>query len=461
MAAPAPWILRYQDGTLVVEGADCDVLPDDFVFDERVQAPRGPAWRYAEVVLGARAAGQPLDDQARAFAPLPLDHLAERSPRWYQREALEAWVAQGRRGAVILPTGSGKTYVAELAILTTQRPTLIVAPTIDLVNQWHTRMRAVFGVECGILGGGQHELGPLTVSTYDSAMLHLGRYGDRFGLVIWDEAHHLAAPQRIAAAACCLAPFQLALTATWEREDGREALLDALLGGGIAYRREITELAGDFLADYETVRLTVHLGPDERARYDECRQTFQDFCRSSGIGIGGPGGWQSFLRAAARSQAGRAAHKAFLEYKSIAHGSEQKLELLASLLAEEHGRPTLIFTHDNATAYRVSREFLVPCITHRTDIKERKALIAAFSSGELPVLATSRVLNEGVDLPAAEVAIVLSGTGTVREHVQRLGRILRPGEGKRAVLYELVSAGTTEEHASSRRRQHSAYAREA
>mgnify|MGYP002632250223 CR=1 FL=1 len=451
------WTLRYQDGTLIVEGADLADLPEEFEFDDRIKAPRGPAWRYADVVLGAHRSGRPLDDQAKAFEKLPLEHLAERQARPYQREALDAWVANGRRGAVILPTGSGKTFVAELAILTTQRPALIVAPTIDLVNQWHTRMRAVFGVACGILGGGVHELGPITVSTYDSAALHLGRYGDRFGLVVWDEAHHLAAPGRIAAAECCLAPFRLALTATWERQDGREELLHSVLGGGIVYRREITELAGDYLADYETVQLIVHLGPKERARYEECRETFRDFCRSEGIGIGGPGGWQSFLRASARSKAGRAAHKCFMEYKSIAHGSEQKLELLASLLADEHGRRTLIFTHDNATAYRVSREFLVPCITHRTDIRERKAIIEAFSAGTLPVLVTSRVLNEGVDLPEAEVAVVLSGSGTVREHVQRLGRILRPGKGKQAILYELVSAGTTEEYASSRRRQHSAY----
>jgi superfamily II DNA or RNA helicase len=73
------------------------------------------------------------------------------------------------------------------------------------------------------------------------------------------------------------------------------------------------------------------------------------------------------------------------------------------------------------------------------------------------VLATSRVLNEGVDVPEAEVAVVLSGSGTVREHVQRLGRILRPASGKQAVLYELVVAGTVEELTSARRREHSAY----
>jgi superfamily II DNA or RNA helicase len=67
------------------------------------------------------------------------------------------------------------------------------------------------------------------------------------------------------------------------------------------------------------------------------------------------------------------------------------------------------------------------------------------------------VLNEGVDVPDASVAVVISGSGSVREHVQRLGRILRRKDGKRAVLYELVSAGTSETYTSERRREHDAY----
>jgi len=70
---------------------------------------------------------------------------------------------------------------------------------------------------------------------------------------------------------------------------------------------------------------------------------------------------------------------------------------------------------------------------------------------------TSQVLNEGVDVPAAGVGIVLSGSGSVREHVQRLGRLLRKFEGKQAVLYEVVARGTAEEFTSEKRRQHHAY----
>jgi superfamily II DNA or RNA helicase len=100
---------------------------------------------------------------------------------------------------------------------------------------------------------------------------------------------------------------------------------------------------------------------------------------------------------------------------------------------------------------------LCPCITHRTETKERRLYLDGFAKGEFTVMVTSRVLNEGVDLPGAEVAIIVSGTATVRESVQRLGRILRPRPGKEAVLYELVAEGTNESFISERRRDHDAY----
>ena len=96
-------------------------------------------------------------------------------------------------------------------------------------------------------------------------------------------------------------------------------------------------------------------------------------------------------------------------------------------------------------------------ITHQTKVAERSELLDRFRQGELGILATSRVLNEGVDVPAARVAIVVSGSGSVREHVQRLGRILRPDGDKRAVLYELVAGNTGEARTSERRRRHRAY----
>jgi superfamily II DNA or RNA helicase len=56
---------------------------------------------------------------------------------------------------------------------------------------------------------------------------------------------------------------------------------------------------------------------------------------------------------------------------------------------------------------------------------------------------STRALNEGLDVADAEVA-VLTGGGGGRDYLQRLGRILRPADGKRAVVYEVVARGTHE-----------------
>ena len=196
---------------------------------------------------------------------------------------------------------------------------------------------------------------------------------------------------------------------------------------------------------------------EEQNAYRDARRRYQDFVRANRISMGGPDGWTRFIQVAARSKAGRDALKGWFEARRIAHGTQRKLDLLEDILAEESGRRTLIFTDDNATAYRISREFLVPCITHQTPARERSAILEGFASGAYRVVVNSRVLNEGVDVPEAEVAVVISGTGSVREHVQRLGRILRPRDGKEAILYEMVTVGTSEERTSARRREHEAY----
>ena len=134
-----------------------------------------------------------------------------------------------------------------------------------------------------------------------------------------------------------------------------------------------------------------------------------------------------------------------------------KIESLWRILGKHRHDRILIFTEDNDTVYRLSRLLLLPVITHQTRPQERADLLARFASGALPVLLTSKVLNEGVDVPEANVAIILSGSGSVREHVQRLGRILRKSGDKQAILYEVVTRGTVEEFTSNRRRQHSAY----
>jgi superfamily II DNA or RNA helicase len=450
-----PLTLRYESGTVVITGGADQTLPG-CVPDPRTGTLRAEGRHYRAIVESLRVQRRAYVDQARGWEPMAFTLRTTREPFPHQVEARAAWWEGGARGVVVLPTGTGKTYLAILAIQQAARPTLVVTPSIDLLHQWYHELTLAFGGPVGAMGGGEYDLQPLTVTTYDSAYIHLDRWGARFGLMVFDECHHLPGPTYRLIALGSLAPFRLGLTATPERADGEDAVLPSLVGP-IVYRREIGQLAGAYLAEYRTERLYVELSPQESAEYAEARRRYRDFLRASGIDLGAPQGWGRFLAAAFRSEEGRQAYAAYRRQRQIALATPGKLQLLEQLLARHARDRCLIFTYDNATVYHIARRFLVPAITHQTKPKERQQILARFHAGEYPVVVTSQVLNEGVDVPAAGVGIVLSGTGSVREHVQRLGRLLRKHAAKQAILYEVVSRGTAEEFTSERRRQHGAY----
>ena len=452
--------LSFRGGTLLLKGLPKDaalVLErglERLAWDEREAVFRAPAADYAPIVMALRQAGVEVTDTARKYETLTLAPRVKKEPFPFQTEALEAWRAHRFRGVVVLPTGSGKTHVAKLAILARQRSALVVVPTIDLLNQWYDELSGAFGAPVGIIGGGYHEVEDLTVTTYDSANLHMERLGDRFGLLIADECHHAPSPTYALAMRMSLAPFRLGLSATPERADGRTC--DDILGP-IVYRKDITDLSGEYISSYDIDRREIVLSSEERAAYEHERAVYRDFVRSHGIRMSDPRGWGQFVMLSSQSDAGRRAFLAYRKQRALALAAPGKIEELALLLHQHRDGRTIVFTEDNATVYQISRRFLLPAITHQTKVKERSRILADLNAGKLTAVVTSKVLNEGVNVPEANVAIVLSGSGSVREHVQRLGRILRKSENKRATLYELVAAGTSEEHVSERRREHVAY----
>jgi superfamily II DNA or RNA helicase len=450
--------LAFDGGTLVLEGAAGELLAElpGCRFDERTKSYRAQAHHYRAIVEEIRRRRLRYEDRARHYQPTPWELRSDRRPFPHQAEALETWWKEGGRGVVVLPTGTGKTFLALMAIARTGRPALVVTPTIDLLNQWYGELKAAFGVPIGLLGGGSYDLQPITATTYDSAYIHLERWGNRFGLLVFDECHHLPGETYLQAAVGSIAPYRLGLTATPERVDGREQLLDRLVGP-LVYRREIKQLAGYFLAEYRTERVQVELSAEDQERYRLAREHYRNFVTQRGISMGSPSGWQRFLMESCRSAEGRAAFLAYREQKRLALAAPAKLQKLEALLDRHRDDRVLIFTYDNATVYQIARRFLVPAITHQTKTKERQQILERFHSGKYNVVVTSQVLNEGVDVPAANVGVILSGTGSVREHVQRLGRLLRKQDDKQALLYEVVTRDTAEEFTSERRRQHHAY----
>jgi superfamily II DNA or RNA helicase len=159
------------------------------------------------------------------------------------------------------------------------------------------------------------------------------------------------------------------------------------------------------------------------------------------------------VAAASRTAEGRAALEAWRITRALIALTQAKRDALAALLERHADSKVLVFTGDNESAYRIARERLVMPITCDISRSEREEALAAFRSGGVRALVSSRVLNEGVDVPDADVAIVVGGTQGEREHVQRIGRILRPSPGKRATVYELVAAATSEVKRSDERRR--------
>jgi superfamily II DNA or RNA helicase len=207
--------LSYDEGTLILLDADENFNPpSSFVWDSRVGRWRAQAHRFRDIVEAIREQDLPIKNTAPRYNRLKLTHQAEHEPHPHQTEALQAWQTNENRGVVVLPTGSGKSYLALMAMAQVNRSTLIVAPTIDLMNQWYDLLTDAFDLDVGILGGGYHEINDLTVTTYDSAYMHMNRYGNRFGFLIFDEVHHLPGESYSHAGEMSIAPYRLGLTAT-------------------------------------------------------------------------------------------------------------------------------------------------------------------------------------------------------------------------------------------------------
>ncbi len=442
--------LKFESGTLILEGAsETDVVPKAFIWDERTRHFRAPAYKYREIIKEFIQTKTAYEDDAKKYQTFDFKQKFHIEPRPYQTASIEAWRENERCGTIVLPTGAGKTHAATMAIEMCKRQTLVVVPTLDLMNQWYDLLLSTFNAEIGLIGGGFFEVGAITVTTYASAFRHQERLGNQFGLVIFDEVHHLPSEGYKYAAEFALAPFRLGLTATPDRADGNDSLLENLVGKFV-YRLEAQELAGEYLADYVVERIEVDLSEEERTAYGRERAIYTNFKRAKNLPYGQEG-WRMFLIHSAKSEDGRRAMKAYRNSKKIALGTEAKVRVLQDLLVRHRRDKVLIFTHENEMVYRISQDYLVPAITHETNVKERKFWLDAFNKGDVLALATSKVLNEGVNIPDASVAIILSGSGSSREHIQRLGRILRKKEHKQAILYEVVTRNTTEEYISQRR----------
>lgn len=444
--------LSFNQGTIVVRG---NVRIPNTSWDERSKTFRAMALHYKDIIDYLNNSCIDFIDTVFDLIPCPEFQIQNNIIlRDYQKKAIDEWSKNSKRGVLVLPTGSGKTIIGIEAISMLNTPTIVIAPTLDLVNQWRSKLKEAFqnNVNVGILGGGKQEIRALTVSTYDSAYIHAERLGNRFNFIIFDEVHHLPAEGYRHIAEMFASPSRMGLTATYEREDGLHTELNRLVGGKV-FEKKVKQLVGEHLSPFRLEKIPVELTDEEKKEYDLNHGIFKDYLRRNNITIQSSADFQKIVMRSGRDPNARKALLARNTARTIALNSTSKMEKLSEILKMHKEGKVFIFTEHNKMVHRISKEFLIPAITYRTVSKERGEILDKFRSGAYKAVVTSKVLDEGIDVPDADVGIILSGTGSERAFVQRLGRILRKKEGKEAVLYEIISAETSEVNTARKRKK--------
>jgi superfamily II DNA or RNA helicase len=434
--------LVFDRGTLVLHGnlADADGIPG-ILWDPRIRAWRARACDRIELSRELSRRYVDFRDEVcpQLAAPPSMKYMQLRP---YQAAAVASWEFAGRRGIIALPTGSGKTRAAIAAIARTGVRTLCLVPTRVLMAQWVKILRDVVCGPIGEYGDGRRIEHPITVATFASALRNAEMLGNRFDMLVIDEVHHFGSGPGDEVLEMYTAAARLGLSATPPEDEVRRSRLKKLVGPEV-YRASVEELAGRYLASFQLVTISLNLTLSERQAYDAEMSVFRPICRAFFEAAPGSS-WRDFVSAAVRSDAGRRAIAAWRRSHGIVRNTEEKRRIVNDLILRHRDSLILVFAADNDTAYAVAREHLVQPITCDIGGKERTRALQHFSKGELRVLVSARVLNEGIDVPEADIAIIVGGSQGSREYVQRVGRVLRPSAGKEAIVYDLVTRNTFE-----------------
>lgn len=447
--------LNYEQGTISLKDVEKNSLDIPFVkWDDRTGYYRAEGYKYHNIIQYLKDKDIEYEDNVLDLLEKPnLKTTEDFSLREYQKKAYESWAEENNNGVIVIPTAGGKTFIGISAIEKVNTPTLVLVPKLDLIGEWKSKFEKCFKDTEDVIGkyyGSEKDLKPVTISTYDSAYINIENIGNKFNMVIADEAHHLAAESYIHIAKFSPSYNRLGLTATLSRPDGRHKELYDVFGKKVydVDKDKLTEEG--YLADCEVNKIKVSLNQNERKKYDKKMKKFKEYLAKHDYDIG----YKEIVMESGSDKEAWEAIRAHEEGKRIAFNSQAKIDKLKELLKkfreEEKENKIIIFCRYNDLVKRISDKFFIPMITHKTEEDEREEIFRKFKEGEYNSLVSAQILEEGADIPSANVGIILAGTGSSRELIQRMGRILRP-KGGVARLYEVVSSETSELNVRSRR----------
>jgi DNA excision repair protein ERCC-3 len=363
-------------------------------------------------------AGYPVVDERDLETGDPIDVDLHVGLRDYQREWVDAFMEK-KAGVLVGPPGSGKTVAGMGVLEAVGGETLILVPGRELAVQWREELvkhTTLSEEQIGEYHGGVKQIRPVTIATYQTAGMDRHRSlfdSRRWGLIIYDEVHHI--PSRVYRRSADLqAKHRLGLSATPVRESDDESEIFTLIGPPIG-----TDWTKLFEAGYVQE-------PEVEIRYVPWRddESQNEYAAADGR-----------------------------ERHTIAASNPAKIDETRYLLAQHDDAKALVFVDWLDQGRDISEALDVPFISGETPHWERERLFERFREGELRTLVVSRVADEGIDLPNAELAIVASGLGgSRRQGAQRAGRTMRPAGS--ALVYVLATRGTTEEEFAQRQTRH-------
>ena len=406
----------------------------------------------------------------------------------WQKNCLKSWREHGYRGIIHVVTGAGKTVFALAAIdeLREKYPDVkirIVVPTIPLANQWQMALMHHAPEEKwrpGFFGGSRRDEPDRQVMIYviNSARGSLATHMRRdlalkqHVLLICDECHHYQSKENRKIFGflnddVLKGPLYhcLGMSATPFGTNHDEVLIRFL--GGEIFRYDFNAAAEDgVISSFHVCEISASFMPEELLQYVDLtnrigvllKKLLSAYPRLETLNQ------KQFMKAV--TAIAREADMdpedpaaAFLmltfQRRTVTNLAEARIRCAVSLIAQLHETDRiLVFCERISQAEELSvilrQRYGHTCgLYHSGMTKETRArVLSNFREGRARILVSCRCLDEGIDVPDANIGIVLSSSSVERQRVQRLGRVIRRTDNKSAAcLYYIYIRESSEDAA--------------
>ncbi len=388
--------------------------------------------------------------------------------RDWQLQALRAWAANQYQGVIEAVTGAGKTMVGIHAIhraVVHGGSALVLVPTVDLAFQWQAALVQWLGEGCGagVLGGGSKATfatHKIVVSLVQSAYRHPIAPPDAhpFNTIVVDEAHRMGAESF----GLALQPDwarRLGLTATWARPDmAHELILEPYFQRvvfSLGYSQAVNSGA---VSSFDVHLVGLPMGADTAEQYFQLEQSMagmRDQLRAMGALKSG-GSWVGQISKMVRGTgtvAGIAGRymKVYNSRAKLLGVCADKQQALVHLAPAVQAASRCVVFNQTVEATRGAAKILqgagvdAEAFWGGMPKNKRPIVLQGFADGRPQTLCAPKVLDEGIDVPAADMGIIMAASASQRQMVQRMGRVIRPKEGRRARFLVLYLVGTLED----------------